>query len=58
METPRMYFSIHYENGPASFQYEISTPVTDPKTVLTAIDNFIATTMEEALEEYDEDFDS
>jgi len=51
METPRMYFSIHYENGTSSFQYEINTPVTDARTVLEAIDNFVATTMEEVVEE-------
>jgi hypothetical protein len=51
METPRMYFSIHYENGTSSFQYEINTPVTDARTVLEAIDNFVATTMEEVIEE-------
>jgi len=45
-----MYFSIHYENGASSFQYEVSTPGTDIKAVMMGIESFFETTMEPAVE--------
>ena len=50
-----MYFSIHYENGPSSFQYEIQTPCTDIKAVMIGLESFLETTMEQFEEPEDED---
>jgi hypothetical protein len=53
-----MYFSIHYENGASSFQYEIQTPCTDIKAVMTGLESFLETTMEQFEEpDYEEQTD-
>lgn len=41
-----MYFSIHYENGSASFEHTINLPASDPDVVIDTMTQFIKTVFE------------
>lgn len=45
-----MYFSIHYENGNASFEHTINLPSSNPDVVIETMTNFIKTVFEPVAE--------